>query len=337
MVIDHYSGLPDPPYQIKLEVIPDLVKLSLFPIRHVEPLTSTIIHFAGDVVENTPNNLEWNIYEKCGAHFQLIFVVINSFYAGRESATSQLHPYSISLIPASKRGKVEICKLPFVKSMVGSAMFREGAAYMGLDPFVGDWQCFSDVGLLASLGASQGFTDEMGLVYDYFFLNIDVKRDDIVQPGLDMPPERLRRYLKHRSKLLYTPLVELKARQVWGVENALEMFVMQEFIRRSMPNAVPRALLFNDGSWHPAMYHAWYEYQGENTDLISEVDFFFPEERIAIFCDGGTHRRRIVKNRDTRIDAALAGINVLPLRLRSDQILQSVRSAVDQVQEAFKA
>jgi hypothetical protein len=123
-------------------------------------------------------------------------------------------------------------------------MLDRGAAYLGLDPFSGDWSFFSEIGLIAEMGAQSAMTDEMGLVYDYFFLRMDVHHENIVQPALDMPDKRLKRYLRHRAKLLYTPFNKVDARQIWGVENALELFVLQEIVSRGTLPRVPQAMIF---------------------------------------------------------------------------------------------
>lgn len=180
------------------------------------------------------------------------------------------------------------------------------------------------------MGAKTAFTDELGLVHDYFFLRTDVERDEIIQPAIEMPQQRLRNYLRHRSKLLYTPFSEFKSRIVWGVENALELFVVQELVRKHLPSPVCQTLMFDDGSWYPSLYHSWQAFS-EDTEsgFLSEVDFFFPEQRFALFCDGATHHRRRIKDRDAEIDRKLAGLGIRSVRLDSKDILQDVGRAMD--------
>lgn len=319
-----------------MDAIPELIKLSLFPLRHVEPMTMEALEFTGEYLEDNPTDEELAHYTSIGAEFQLAFVVINSIFVGLEDGVSHLRPFSLSLIPASKRGNVEVSNAKFVGFMRGTTMFEEGAGYLGLEPFSGEWSLFSQLGLIAEMGAGHAMTDELGLVYDYFFLRVGLDPTTIVQPAVGIPESRLKQYLRHRSKLLYTPFEGVSARQIWGVENALELFVYQEFQRQGMPFPVPQALLFEDGTWQPALYHAWEAFgDARDSGLISEADFLFPDQRIAVFCDGATHNRARIKERDRRIDAALSDLGIRSIRLSSKRILGNIEEAVGAVRQVL--
>jgi hypothetical protein len=332
----HYSGLPPAPYQIDAGFIPELIKLSLFPLRHLEPMTTDALSFVDFMVDDDPTDAELSYYDARGERFQLVFVVINSLFLDNNQGVARLLPYSLSLIPASKRGNVEISATPVVAAMRGSTMLDRGAAYLGLDPFSGDWSFFSEIGLIAEMSAQSAMTDEMGLVYDYFFLRMDVHHENIVQPALDMPDKRLKRYLRHRAKLLYTPFNKVDARQIWGLENALELFVLQEIVSRGALPPVPQAMIFTDGSWQPALYHAWEAFGDDATaDLISEVDFFFLDKKLALFCDGATHGRLKIRERDRRRDSAPATLGIQSIRIKSHDILKDIAVAVRPVMNAI--
>ncbi len=321
-----------------MDSIPELIKLSLVILRDVEPLVTDALPYTDEYVDDTPTSKELKYYESIGSKFQIIFLVINSIYYDSVDGISNLLPFSMSLIPASKRGEVETSNARFVASMAGNKFFDDGAAYMGLDPFAGEWSFFSQAGLIADLGAKRAMTDELGLVYDHFFLRLGVDSQDILQAvTVDLPKRRLKQYLKHRSKLLYTPFTKLRARQIWGVQNALELFVYSEIHRQGLPIPIPQALLYSDGSWHPGLYNAW-QYFGEkdDPDFISETDFFFPDQRIAVFCDGATHNRLRIKERDSRIDAALSETGITSIRISSKKILADVEGAVNEIKAHFQ-
>jgi Protein of unknown function (DUF559) len=332
----HYEGLPPLPYNIKLEAIPELVKLSLFPLRHIEPMTTEILPFIEEYIENDPTVDELDFYRGQNSDFQLVFVVINTIFDCTIEGVSHLLPYSLSLLPASKRNQVQISKTDSVAAMRGLPLFAAGAAYLGLDPFSGEWSFFSRIDLITDLGAERAFTDELGIVYDYFFLRCGIDPATVLQAALGMPENRIKQYAKHRSKLLYSPFRTLDSRQVWGVENALELFVYQEFHRQSLPIPVPQALIFEDGSWQPGLYHAWEFFSdSEDSTLVSEVDFYFPEQKLAVFCDGATHSRKKIKERDRRIDAMLNSLGINSVRITSKEILRNIESAVARVRAAF--
>ncbi len=335
--LPHYQGLPPLPYQLDMSAIPEAIRLSLLPLRYIEPLGLDVIDCTGEFIEKVAEEAELSFYKEANTKFQIILVVINSIFSGREGEVSKLLPYSISLIPASKRGNVELVTARSIENLQGASFFDDGAAYIGLDPFSGEWSLFSQLGLIADLGSKSAITDELGLVYDYFFLRTDCATENIAQAiAIDMPEARLTRYLRHRAKLLYTPFDRLTARQIWGVENALELFVYQEFQRQDLPHSIPQALIFNDGSYQPSLYHVWEVYE-RNTELglISECDFFFPEAMVAVFCDGATHNRARIKERDVGIDRALLKLGIRSIRLKSRDILQDVEQCVSIVKRAI--
>lgn len=335
--LPYYQGLPPPPYQLDMRAIPELIKLALLPLRAIEPLSPDVLEFTGEFVERTSSVEELEFYEREGSDFQIIMVVINSIYSGQIESVSGLLPYSVSLIPASKRGKVEKITAQSVSRLQEVKMIEDGAAYMGLDPFSGEWKFLSDVGLIADMGAKSAMTDELGLVYEHFYLRLDCDLGNVLQAiTIDMPEGRLKRYMRHRARLLYTPFTTLKSRQIWGVENALELFVYQEFNRQSLPAPVPQALLFDDGSCQPALYHAWESYvDGSDANLISECDFFFPEKKVAVFCDGGNHSRAHIRERDARIDKSLLDLGIKSIRIKSRDILRNIGESILEVRRAL--
>lgn len=335
--LPYYEGLPPAPYQLDMSAIPELIKLSLLPLRRIEPLGLDALHLIDGFVEDLAGHTELQYYEGLKAEFQIEFIVINSIYSKKTELISTLLPYSMSLIPASKRGRVESVTAQSVSRLQEAKLFEDGAAYMGLDPFSGEWSFFSQAGLIADLGAQTAMTDELGLVYDYFFLRKGCDFESITQAvSIDMPERRLTRYLRHRAKLLYTPFEKVEARQIWGVENALELFVYQEFIRQGLPRSIPQAMLFSDGSYQPALYHVWEAFEsGADADFITECDFYFPEVRIAVFCDGATHSRTRIRERDLRIDNSLLNLGIKPIRITSRKILRDIERAVSAVVEAM--
>ena len=325
----HYQGLPTPPYRVEVGMIPTPIRETLRTLRRIEPVTSSTAKLHGTYIGDQPSSAEADFYNARRSEFQLIFVVINSIFIEQHEDAASLLPYAVSLIPASKRGKVDTCDAQYALSMCNANLLEKGSAYLGLDPFNGDWSFYSEIGLISEMGAKSAFTDELGLVHDYFFLRTDANPDEIMQPAIDMPQPRLRNYLRHRGKVLYTPFSQFRSRMIWGVENALELFVLQELRRKRLPTPICQALIFDDGSWHASLYHSWQAFSPDDeSGFVSEVDFFFPDQRIALFCDGATHHRQRIRERDAEIDCKLAGLGISSVRLDSKDILQDVVSAV---------
>ncbi|MGB7934106.1 MAG: DUF559 domain-containing protein [Gammaproteobacteria bacterium] len=91
-------------------------------------------------------------------------------------------------------------------------------------------------------------------------------------------------------------------------------------------------LIMEDGSVFPSWYHLWQDIEFRHTaGLITEADLFFPEQRMAVFCDGRHHFRRKQRERDEAINARLLSVGVRPLRFSGRQIITDLAAAVDQV------
>lgn len=329
--LKYYRGLPEPPYQIDLEKIPDLVRAMLFPLRHVEPVTAASLSIMPEFIGDFPNDEEFDYYASVGSKFQLVFIVINSIFADDLGESRLLYPFSISLIPASKRGIVEESSPEFVSRMKSNSLLSKDTAYMNLDPFVGEWGFWSEISIIAGMGKSNAYTDEMGLVYDYYYLRNDADLAEVVQPAVGVEGDKLKKYLRHRAKLLYKPFTHLESRQIWGVENGLELFLLHEFVRRKLPFPTIQARVYTDGVY-PTLYHAWAEWDDSQSEtFISEVDFLFEEQKVVVFCDGARHRKRRIIERDKHIDERLKSAGFKVVRITSEQILNDVQLAAKMV------
>jgi len=327
----HYRGLPDPPFRIDLEKIPAQVRTLLFPLRHVEPLGIDVLQTVGATIGDTPREEEFAFYEEQRSQFQLIFVVVNCIFGYAEEGANVLFPYSVSLIPASKRGEIEASTARFVRAMTSGAMLQEQTAYLGLDPFKGDWSFWSTFQTITELQTGKTYTDELGLVHDYFYLRTDVDLAQIAQPIIGVEGGRFHQYFRHRAKLLYRPFQRLESRRVWGVENAMELFLLQEMHRRGLPFPTIQCRVYTDAI-HPTLYDAWAVWDDDKDQrFISEVDFLFEDKKLVVFCDGNQHRR--IKNvmRDKAINQRLESAGYTVLRLPSQTVLEDVESAADQV------
>jgi len=327
-----YNTLLPPPYKLDLSPVPELVKLSLLTLGGVQPITGEMSQAAGGLLSDTPTPGEVELFRNKGARFQLIFIVLNCVVTGVQEGVPTLAPFAISLIPSSKRGEVTSSEIDFVASVAGTEPLGGDTAYVGLDPFRGDWRMWGNVEVVVGAKPRSGFMDELGLVYDHYFLATDHDPSDIAMflPGL---PEAVRqRYFRHRAKLLFTPFRRLEGRRVWGVETPIELFVFQELARRGIPLPQPQVMFFEDGSSFPSLYDSWnYFGADKGAGLVTEADFYFADQKVAVFCDGSHHIRRPQRMRDAAIDAKLTTFGVKSVRLPARQIMNDLVQSVDQV------
>lgn len=75
----------------------------------------------------------------------------------------------------------------------------------------------------------------------------------------------------------------------------------------------------NDGTVFPSFYHLWQDIEFRHSDaLVSEVDLYFPDAKVAVFCDGAHHARGKQKARTwqsgRRSAASVSAPSVFPAR-----------------------
>jgi hypothetical protein len=137
--------------------------------------------------------------------------------AGEADGVLQVRPFAVTLIPASKRGKVEHQTIDLITKLDVSNWQETEPMYAGYDPFSGEWRLYGNLpGYLD--GQREGFLDEIGLVVDQFFLAMESPdNDESLMMDLRMPSDEMKaRYEKHRKKLLFTPFKKVEARRVWA-------------------------------------------------------------------------------------------------------------------------
>ena len=95
-------------------------------------------------------------------------------------------------------------------------------------------------------------------------------------------------------------------------------------------------ILCDDGSTYGALYHLWrdrhlYALPGQ----ITNADFYFPEQRLAVFCDSRRfHSRGGDAEKDKAINDRLAAAGFRALRLSGPAIVRDLGACVDAVVRA---
>ncbi|WP_210184844.1 hypothetical protein [Bradyrhizobium icense] len=68
---------------------------------------------------------------------------------------------------------------------------------------------------------------------------------------------------------------------------------------------------------------------------MTEADLFFPDERIAMFCDGGHQARAKQKAKDAVITDKPAALGIRAVRIPSDEIREDLPNALCRVKEVI--
>lgn len=331
-----YRTLPKLPYQIDWTSIPELLRVAMLDLGGIQPITTAMADAAGGKMFDKPTEGEIELFRKRGTTFQLVSVVLSCVAAGESDAVQQVRPFAVTLIPASKRGAVDQRTIDQIAVLDLAKFLETEPVYSGYDPFSGEWSLYANLSGFIEGGAN-GFLDEIGLVVDQFFLATETPEDDkILMMDIRMPSDELKaKYEKHRKKLLFTPFKKVEARRIWGAQTPIELFLVQALAKESLfPES--QMLIMEDGATFPALYHLWQDVEFRHSSgLVTEADFYFPEERVAVFCDGSHHNRAKQAAKDAAINAKLEAARIGVVRIAGTEINFELPKAVVRVKEAL--
>eukprot|EP01037_Dinobryon_pediforme_P023219 gene23219-24595_t len=323
-----YCTRPSLPYAIDWSPIPDLVRASTADLGGIQPTTGAMFQAAGGAISDLPSEGEVEMFRARDARFQMVSVVASLVAVGEIDGQLLTTPFALTLVPASKRGELELVDIETVSRLDIAAIAREAEAfYTNFDPFTGEWGLY---GLRTpGLVAGKGFLDEIGIVVDAFYLAIGYDPNDVLAPDIGLPEGARERYARHRRDLLFKPFSAIEARRVWGAGSPIELFLLQELARRELHPQM-QMLIMDDGSTFPSLYNLWGDLDFRfSRGLISEVDMFFPDERVAIFCDGGNFHRGKRRRKDEAINAKLEALGIAAVRLKGSLIVNDLGNAAD--------
>jgi hypothetical protein len=307
----------------------------MLDLSGIQPITTAMIQAAGGALHDKPSDAEVDLFRKRGTKFQMISVVLSVIAAGEADRALQVRPFAVTLIPASKREVVAEETVDFIAKIDMNAWRNTEPAYVGYDPFSGDWRMYGNVpGYLD--GKRKGFLDEIGIVVDQFFLATETADDEIIMMDLRMPSEDMKaRYERNRKRLLFTPFERVQARRVWGAETPIELFLVQALAKEKLfPES--QVLIMEDGSTFASWYHLWSDVEFRHSaGLVTEADLYFPTQRVAVFCDGSHHARPKQQKKDAAINAKLEAAGIRAVRVPSKEIKFDLPAAMRRVKEAL--
>ena len=328
--------LPKPPYQMEWGSVPQLLNISLLDLGGIQPVTEAMAKAAGGELRDRPSVGEVALFKERKTTFQMVSLVASLVIDRVEDARAVGWPFALTLIPASKRGKVQEMPIELIEKLDVDRWMATEPAYFGYDPFSGDWSLYGGLSTVLGKTATSGFMDELGLVIEQFFLATTYDENDVLSLDLKMPNTRLaEKYRQHRSRLLFAPFHRVQARRIWGAESPIELFVLQELARRGLQPHL-QVMIMNDGSTYPSLYHFWQNLTTDDApNLVTEVDIYFEGKRLAVFCDGGHHARRKQREKDAAINAKLRDQGITPLRFTGRQIMENTLAVGEEIERTL--
>lgn len=334
----YYSALPEGPLRIDLSSLPQILKLDLATLSGIQPITAAMAGAAGGELRDDPSAGEIDLYRERGTAFQLVFIVYNLFDFRDVDGEIVGRPYAISLVPATRRAEVQTVPIDWIANMQMEPSPFEGKAYVDFDPFTGERGMFGDGTMLRGTGAFRGkYPDEIGFVSGGYMLAPVCEDDAPLLPNAGLNSERANtRYAKFRAKSFYRPFETERPRRIWGLDSPIELFLAQGLANIGLyPES--QILFLRDGDTFASYYHMLDDPTlRTRLNAVTTADFYFPEHRLAVFCDSGQfHRRRPQRDRDAAITAALESFGYRVLRIDGPQIVHDLPAAVRRVCEAL--
>jgi hypothetical protein len=332
-----FTTLPGLPVGLDLSRVPEWIKLSILFLGGVQPITGAMADAARGLLSDEPTLRELALFRERGTRFQIVFVVVSVATFIDCDGVPHGVPYALSLMPASKRGRVSLVGVEFIEQInLTAVVARDHPVYVGFDPFTGEWQGWGGIDIFMTDQPRAGFPDELGFVYDQFFLATEYDPDDVLGMEMLENEQANRKYLKHRQNLLFRPFADTRARRIWGAESPIELFLFQALLQRGLSPTL-QMLFFSDGSVFPSLYHFWADSKAEEVpEMITEADMYFEEHRLAVFCDSTRHHRGgKAAQKDALISARLAAIDVRALRIPGALIVRDLQAAANLVTAAI--
>lgn len=119
-------------------------------------------------------------------------------------------------------------------------------------------------------------------------------------------------------------------------ETPIELFLLQALAKEGLfPQS--QMLIMDDGATFPSWYHLWGDIEFRHSRrLVTEADFFFETERIAVFCDGSNRARKKQREKDAAINKKLETLGIRAVRVPGTEINFDLSKAVARVAEIIK-
>jgi hypothetical protein len=335
---DDYKKLPAKPLAVDFGMLPELVRQAFGPLGGIQPVTGEMAKAANGELRDMPSEGEIKLFKEKGTLFQPIFLVLSVALMKEADGTPVATPYALSLMPTSKRGVLDEKSVDLVAKLDTRKILNEMVpCYARFDPFTGTRGLFGSVRLFIGENPIDCFLDELGIVVGQFFLAKTYDPADVLEVAMGFPSAKAEeKYRKHRASLLYKPFTEIRPRRVWGAQSPIELFLFQELLRRNL-SPLLQVLVFDDGSIHPSLYNLWRDIDFSYAPgLVTEPDMYFPDQKLAVFCDSTLHHRgRKAKAKDLVIDEKLAKIDISSVRVPGKLIVEDLKAAADLISNAL--
>jgi len=334
--IPFYKHLPKAPFKYDPSALPSILNFDIFELCGLLPITIDVSNLCLKGLLVQPSQKVVDYYCEKNIKFQMIFVVANFYDLKLENGIIRGRPYSISLVPASKRGKIDERDAKFASLLKLEEIENMGFIYLDFDPFgSARYGIFGNYGILMGTNGLKVYTDSIGFVINGYFLANTYNKNEILLANMPAAPKYIQeKYTQYRINHYFKPFKNLKPRKIWGVDSPIELFLIQALAAENLFPKI-QTLIFKNGDIFPSFFEMVSSQSlTKDHELITEVDLFFTDKKVAVFCDSTRyHRSRKTKEKDQRISKSLEEIGIKSIRIKGSDIAKKLKHTVNSIKE----
>ncbi len=332
--IAYYKDLPEKPLRIDMVgSIGDFLAYDIFDLDGVQPLELRHMQANNGLVNVDSSKISIDLYKKEKVQFQLVYVVVNGYGFNEIDGVLVGKPYNISLQPASKRGQVSTVSPEWIEALNFEDLEKVQRLYKGFNPFVGAY----GLHMMGTVDYSNIESDMLGLVHGMYALAMPFNHREVLSPGIPQirGNNQVRRdYEKYRKDRYFKPFKKVKPRRIWGCDSPIELFLLQAMDSIDL-NPELQTIICEDGFTVPSFHKLWEnEKSRRRLKMITEADYYFPEHKLAVFCDSvAYHSSPEARKKDAAIDEKLKKIEISSLRICGRDIANSPFQCANRVRD----
>lgn len=340
--LPHYKNFPKrKSLKVDLSNLPLLLNLDFNYLDGIQPITKSRInyllsHNVPPIVNINPSETELEYYKKIGVReFQCIKIILNFYVLNDiDDDTIEGIPYNVSLMPMLKRGKIDTISIENLTALdLQKVNDNSNIVYTDFNPFQ-KWN--QGMGMSYEIFARLGydnFTDSLGFNWGIFFLSpVFDKREVKLPENKSYSNEINAKFRRYKTNLYFKSFSNAVPRRVFGCVSPIELFLLQGLhIKNLTPNI--QTSIYKTGE----IISNYFDMQRDEVwlgqeRLITEVDLYFPEKKLAIFCDGKEFHDA---EKDRRIVKELEQLGIQSLRFSGKQITENLEAVLNFIERQY--
>lgn len=332
--IPYYKNLPDLPIQIDIAgVTGGFLNADILDLCGVQPMEEAHLDTYGKFITMNPSKGSLELYKQRGDSFQGVQVIINAYGFRENDGVIQGKPYNISIFPMSKRGELSVISTEFIEKIDLEDLDKVPKHYRGFNPFLGAYGFY----VFNHTDYTGIESDMIGFVQNIYFLSDKFNFHHIVSPIMpliDTSTQVKNDYKRYRKDWYFKKFTKIKPRKIWGCDSPIELFLLQAMDSLDLTPEI-QTIITNDGLTFPSLHKLWENARSrKRLNMITEADFYFPEEKLAIFCDSKQHHASQESiDKDKRIDSELSVLGIKSLRVLGTDIVSDPIACAEKIKE----